>query len=56
MAEYDKLFFYFLKFKQMYIEFYIFLNLLCRVYHWISFLSPCNAVSRRLKASDFDAN
>ena len=54
MAEYDKLFLYFLKFKQMYIEFYVSLNLLCRVYHWI--FSPCNAVSRRLKASDFDSN
>lgn len=31
MAEYDKLFLYVLKFKQMYIEFYICLNLLCRV-------------------------
>ena len=56
MAEYDKLFLYFLMFKQMYIEFYTCLNLLCRVYHWISFFSPCNAVSRRLKASDYDSN
>ena len=56
MAEYVELFLYFLKFKQMYIEFYICLNLLCCVYHWISFFSPCNAVSRRLKASDFDSN
>lgn len=51
MAEYDELFLYFLKFKQMYIEFYIVVSIT-----GFLFFSLCNAVSRRLKASDFDSN